>query len=66
LEVPVKPFTFLATVIFALAAVVQLARLILAWPVIINGILIPLWASAILAAIAAGMAIMVWRENRGT
>jgi hypothetical protein len=59
-----KPFTFLATVIFALAAMVQLARLFLAWPVIINGIAIPLWASVVLAAVAAGMSIMVWRENR--
>jgi hypothetical protein len=59
-----KPFTFLATVIFALVAAVQLARLFLAWPVSINGIVIPLWVSAILAAVAAGMAIMVWRENR--
>jgi hypothetical protein len=59
-----KPFTFLATVIFALAAGVQLARVFLAWPVSINGIMIPLWVSAILAAVAAGMAIMVWRENR--
>lgn len=60
-----KPFTFLAAVVFTLAALVHLARLALGWPVVINGIEIPLWASAVLAAIGAGMAIMVYRENRG-
>ena len=51
--------------IFTLAALVHLARLALGWPVVINGIEIPLWASAVLAAIAVGMAIMVYRENSG-
>jgi len=60
-----KPFTFLAAVIFTLAALVHLARLALGWPVVINGIEIPLWASAVLAGIAVGMAIMVYRENSG-
>jgi hypothetical protein len=59
-----KPFTFLATVIFALVALVQLVRVALGWPVTINGIEIPLWASAVVAAVAALMSIMVWRENR--
>jgi hypothetical protein len=54
--VPVKPFTFLAAVIFTLAALVHLARLALGWPVVINGI-------EIMMAIAVGMAIMVYREN---
>lgn len=59
-----KPFTFLASVIFALGAAVQLARFLLGWPVLINGIEIPLWASAVLTVVAAVMSLMVWRENR--
>jgi len=60
-----KPFTFLAVVVFTLVALVQLARLILAWPVTINGVAIPLWASALVAVIAAALALMLWRETRG-
>jgi hypothetical protein len=64
-EALMKPFTYVASLIFGLVAVVQLARVALGWPVLINGISIPLWASAVLAVIAGGMALMVYRENRG-
>ena len=59
-----KPFTFLAVVVFALVAVFQLARFALGWPVMINGVQIPVWASAILAAFAALLAVMLARECR--
>ena len=59
-----KPFTFLAVLVFSLGAVIQLARFVLAWPVMINGLEIPVWVSAILAALAALMAVMVARESR--
>jgi hypothetical protein len=63
-EVAMKPFTFLAVVVFALVAVFQLARFVLGWPVMINDVQIPVWASAILAAFAALMAVMLARESR--
>ena len=59
-----KPFSALAAVVFALVALAQLLRLVLGWPVLVNGINIPLWASAIACLVAAGLAVMVWREAR--
>jgi hypothetical protein len=59
-----KPFTFLAVVVFTLVALVHLVRMALSWTVLINGVDIPVAASPFLAAFAALMAIMVWREGR--
>ena len=60
-----KPFTFLAVLVFALIAVFQLARFLLGWPVTINGVSIPVWASAVAAVVAALMAVMLFNESRG-
>ena len=59
-----KPFSFIAAVVFALVALVQLLRLVLGWPIVVNGVNIPLWASAIACSVAAVLAVMVWREAR--
>jgi hypothetical protein len=59
-----KPFSVIAAVILGLVALVQLLRLILGWPVVVNGFAIPLWASAVACLVAAGLAVMVWREAR--
>ena len=59
-----KPFSVIAVVVFVLVALAQLLRLVLGWPVVVNGINIPLWASAIACLVAAGLAVMVWREVR--
>ena len=59
-----KPFTTIAVVIFALVAVVHLHRLFAGWEAIVNGIAIPLWASAVALVVAAGLAVMLWRESR--
>ncbi len=59
-----KPFTFFTVVVFTLVALVHLVRVALAWPVLINGVEIPVAASPFLAAFAAFMAVMVWREAR--
>jgi len=61
----VKPFTFLAVLVFALVALVQLARFVLAWPVSVNGVQIPVWVSALAAVVAALLAVMLWRETTG-
>jgi hypothetical protein len=60
-----KPFTTAAIVVFSLVAFLQLLRVALGWEVAVNGILIPPWASAVACAIAAGLAVMLWRETQG-
>jgi len=57
-----KPFTHIAIALLSLIALLQLLRFVLAWEIVINGITIPIWASAIAFVIAAGLAVMVWRE----
>ena len=59
-----KPFSLIAAVVFALVALLQLVRFVLEWPVVINGINIPQWASAIAFLVATGLAVMVSREAR--
>ena len=57
-----KPFTLIAVVLLSLIAVLQLLRFALGWEVMVNGISIPVWASLIAFLVAAGLAVMVWRE----
>ena len=59
-----KPFTLAAVVVFSLAAVLQLLRLLLGWEMTINGIAVPFWASGVALVVATGLAAMVWREQR--
>jgi hypothetical protein len=59
-----KPFSTLAAVVFALVALGQFLRLLFGWSVVVNGINLPLWASAIACGVAALFAVMVWRESR--
>jgi hypothetical protein len=59
-----KRFSTIAAVVFALVALAQLLRLALGWSIVVNGISIPLWASAIACLVAGGLAVMVWREAR--
>lgn len=59
-----KPFTTIAIAFLALLALLQLARVLLGWPVVVNGVEIPLWASVAASVIAAALALMLWREHR--
>jgi hypothetical protein len=59
-----KPFTSIAVGVFALVALLQLLRVVLAWEVTINGFVIPLWASVVACVVAATLAIMLRRESR--
>ncbi len=59
-----KPFTLIAALVFGLVALLQMLRLFLGWPVVVNGFAIPLWASAVACLVAAVLAVMVWREAR--
>jgi hypothetical protein len=58
-----KPFTSLAIVVFALLALLQLARVLLGWTVVVNGFAVPIWASAVAAIVAGGLALMLYRER---
>jgi len=57
-----KPFTTLAVVLFALIAVVHLFRLIWGFEVVVSGIVVPQWVSLPGVIVAAGLAVMLWRE----
>ena len=54
----------IASLLLGLIAVAQALRFALGWPVTINGFSVPLWASAIAAVVAGGLAFMLWREGR--
>ncbi len=57
-----KSFTSLAIAIFILIAVVHLLRLILAWEVTVNSVVIPMWVSLMGLLIAGALAYFLWRE----
>jgi membrane protein implicated in regulation of membrane protease activity len=58
-----KPFTTIALVIFSFIACAHLLRIIFCAEVIVNGISIPLWVSAVASIIFGVLAYMLWREN---
>ena len=60
-----KPFTLTAVVVLAFIALVHLLRRFTGWGVVVNGFAVPVWWSAPIVAIFAGLALLVWREARG-
>ncbi len=60
-----KPFTTLAVAVFALVALAHLCRLILGFDVVVAGTTLPQWLSLPGLIVAAGLAVMLWREARG-
>jgi hypothetical protein len=59
-----KPISALAAVLLGLIALLQLLRFLLAWPVSVNGLDIPVWVSAVAFVVAGGLSFMLWRERR--
>lgn len=59
-----KPFSLIAALVLGLVALLQLLRVILGWSVVVDGLAIPLWASAVACLVAAVLAAMVWQEAR--
>lgn len=57
-------YTRLAAVIFAIIAVLQLLRAILGWPVTVDAISIPVWASWIACIVAAALAWLGFSAKR--
>jgi hypothetical protein len=60
-----KPFTLTAVVVLALIAFLHLVRLLTGWDVVVAGFAVPVWWSAPVAVIFAGLAFLVWREADG-
>src|SRR6185369_6580629 len=57
-----KPFTLTAIVVLAFIALVHLLRLFTGWDVVVTGFAVPVWWSAPILMIFAGLAFLVWRE----
>jgi hypothetical protein len=62
----VRPFTWIASAIFALMALLHLYRLITHFQIILGSHTIPEWVSVVGLVIAAGLSWMLCREARGT
>ena len=61
-----RPFTWIASAIFAVVALVHLYRLFTHFQFIIGSHTIPEWVSYIGVVIPAGLSWMLCREARGT
>jgi hypothetical protein len=61
-----RPFTWIASAIFAIMALVHIYRLIRPFDVTIAGCHLPQWLSLVAAVITAGLSWMLCREARGT
>ena len=62
----VRPFTWIASAIFALMALLHLYRLITHFQIILGSHTIPECVSVVGLVIAAGLSWMLCREARGT
>lgn len=59
-----KPIASIVTVFLVLVAGTHLARLLLRIEVTAAGVTVPLWLSAVASLVTAGLAVLLWRENR--
>jgi hypothetical protein len=60
-----KPFTTLTVLFLAAVTVLQFLRFAFGWPVTIEGMAVPVWASGIATLVAAGLTTMLWKESFG-
>ena len=61
-----RPFTWIASAIFALMALLHLYRLYSHFQVILGSHVIPMWVSYVAIVVAALLSWMLCREARGT
>ncbi len=59
-----KPFTTTTVLILVLFGFVHLVRLIVGWPVLVNGHAMPMGISLVALIAAWALAAMVWKEHR--
>lgn len=60
----IKSFCTLAAAIFALIALLQLIRIVLAWPITLNGADVPFWASWIAVIVAGALSFVGFRATQ--
>ena len=61
-----RPFTWIASAIFGVMALVHIYRLFARFQVIIGSHPIPMWVSYVAIVVTAGLSWMLCREARGT
>jgi hypothetical protein len=61
-----RPFTWIASAIFALMAIVHAIRLVKHFQIVVGSHQIPIWASWVGLIVAGGLSWMLCREARGT
>ena len=59
----IKPFTRIASVVFALVCLAHVTRLSFGWDVAIHGVFIPAWVSVVGMVATAVLSVMLWRES---
>jgi hypothetical protein len=62
----IRTFCTFAAAIFAVIAILQLLRIVMGWPVTLNGIDVPLWVSWIAAAVAGALSFIGFRAAHTT
>ena len=60
----VKPFTRIASIVFALVCLGHLTRISFDWQVTVQGVSIPMWVSVVGMVVTAILSVMLWRESR--
>jgi len=55
----------LAAAIFGLIGLLQLLRIFMEWPVTLNGVVIPFWASWIAIIVASALSLVGFRSATG-
>jgi hypothetical protein len=61
-----RPFTWIASAIFALMALAHVYRLFTHFEIVLGSHRIPMWLSAVAAVVTAVLSWMLCREARGT
>jgi hypothetical protein len=61
-----RPFTWIASAIFALMALVHVLRLFIHFQIVIGSHVIPMWVSYVAIVVTAVLSWMLCREARGT
>jgi hypothetical protein len=59
-----KPATSVAAILLFAVAVAHALRLAYGWPVTVADRLVPMWVSGLGLVVAAGLAVLLWRESR--
>ena len=62
--IKMKPFTKIASVVFAVVALLHLARVIFNNQLLLDGVEIPMWVSIVGFIVPAFLCIGLWRESK--